>query len=64
MHKQHIDLFQCPLCHGELKWDIKTESKDRVINAEIGCLECSEQYEVKDEIAVFLTSELSRNDLW
>ncbi|MBD8047897.1 MULTISPECIES: methyltransferase domain-containing protein [Clostridium] len=64
MHKRHINLFQCPLCHGELKWDIKTESKDRVINAKITCLECNEQYEVKDEIAIFLTSELSRNDLW
>ncbi|WP_291578768.1 methyltransferase domain-containing protein [Clostridium sp. UBA6640] len=64
MHKQHIHLFQCPLCHGELKWDIKKESKDRVINAGIICLGCNEQYEVKDEIAVFLTSELSRNDLW
>ncbi|WP_416197395.1 MAG: Ubiquinone/menaquinone biosynthesis methyltransferase [Sporanaerobacter sp.] len=64
MHKHYIDMFVCPLCHNQLKWDIKDEDKDRIINADVTCSSCQSVYEVRDEIAVFLTNELSRNDLW
>lgn len=64
MHKQYIDMLVCPLCHNQLKWDIKDEDKDRIINADVTCPSCQSVYEVRDEIAVFLTNELSRNDLW
>ncbi|WBW97299.1 methyltransferase domain-containing protein [Oceanirhabdus sp. W0125-5] len=64
MHKKHIDMLECPLCHGELIWDIKEESAQRIINAEIICSKCKGDYEVRDEIAVFLTPDLPRNDLW
>lgn len=64
MHKQFVEMLACPLCHKELEWHIKKESEDRIINANIICPSCQEEYEIKDEIAVFLTNVLSRNDLW
>ncbi len=64
MHKQYIDMLICPLCHNQLKWDIKDEDKDRIINADVTCASCRSTYEIIDEIAVFLTNDLSRNDLW
>jgi uncharacterized protein YbaR (Trm112 family) len=64
MHKQFVEMLVCPLCHKELEWHIKEESEDRIINANIICPSCQEEYEIKDEIAVFLTNVLSRNDLW
>ncbi len=64
MHKHYIDMLVCPLCHNELEWNIQKENEDRIINAKVSCLSCKSEYEVKDEIAVFLTNQLSRNDLW
>ncbi|MCM1991843.1 methyltransferase domain-containing protein [Oceanirhabdus seepicola] len=64
MHKQHINMLECPVCHGDLIWEIKEQKGDRVINAEIICSKCKADYEVRDEIAVFLTPDLPRNDLW
>ncbi len=64
MHKRYIDMLICPLCHNQLEWHIKEENRDRIINANIVCLSCQSEYEVRDEIAVFLTNKLSRNDLW
>lgn len=64
MHKQYVDMLICPECRGKLEWDIKEENEERIINASIHCTECNYMYEVRDEIAVFLTNSLSRNDLW
>lgn len=64
MHKHYIDLIICPKCHGNLQWNIEEETEKRVINANIVCSECKSEYEVRDEIAVFLTPDLVRNDLW
>lgn len=64
MHKQYIKMLVCPSCHKELEWHIQEENEERIINGKACCLGCNSEYEVKDEIAVFLTSELSRNDLW
>lgn len=64
MHKHYIDMLTCPLCHNELEWNIKEENEDRIINADITCSSCHSEYEVRDEIAAFLTNSLSRNDLW
>ena len=59
-----MKMLVCPVCHGELEWHIKDENEDRIINASISCTACHEVYEVRDEIAVFLTNQLVRNDLW
>lgn len=64
MHKQYIDMLVCPICHKELEWHIKDESEKRIVNAQITCASCQAEYEVRDEIAVFLTDALTRNDLW
>lgn len=64
MHKQYIQMLVCPSCHKDLQWYIQEESEERIINGKACCSCCNSEYEVKDEIAVFLTSELSRNDLW
>ena len=64
MHKQYMDMLICPVCHNQLKWHIREENQDRIVNADIRCSSCQSEYEVRDEIAVFLTKALSRNDLW
>lgn len=64
MKKQFIKMLVCPMCHHELTWNIVDESETRVINAQVACTSCHEKYEVRDEIAVFLTDALTRNDLW
>src|SRR5699024_3408797 len=64
MHKQYIDMLICPLCHNQLNWNIKDEDGDRIINGRATCPSCHSVYEIRDEIAVFLTNDLSRNDLW
>lgn len=64
MFKHLKDNFQCPSCHGELDWNIKDETDMRIVNADIHCKSCQAKYEVKDEIGMFLTPDLQRNDLW
>lgn len=64
MHKILENLLECPSCHGELKWVIQNENEKRIVNAEITCDSCQSKYHVKDEIAMFLTPDLVRNDLW
>lgn len=64
MHKYLMEMLQCPLCHGELDWVIKRESKERIEEGEATCKACGATYPIKDEIGVFLTPKLPRNDLW
>lgn len=64
LHKFYVDMLECPKCHGSLTWEITEESEDRIINAKIICSCCGADYEVRDEIGVFLTPDLPRNDLW
>ena len=56
MHKFIKEMLECPSCHGDLSWDIKDETNERIVNATIICDKCGADYEVRDEIAVFLTS--------
>lgn len=64
MHKFYTELLECPVCHGHLLWEIEEETVDRLVNAKITCSVCKADYEVRDEIAMFLTPDLPRNDLW
>lgn len=64
MFKNYMDLLVCPKCHGKLEWNIEKETIDRIVDAKIQCTNCGSEYEVKDEIAVFLTDIMDRNDLW
>lgn len=64
MHKFYTEMLECPVCHGNLSWEIKEENEERIINAAVICDGCKADYEVRDEIAMFLTPDLPRNDLW
>jgi uncharacterized protein YbaR (Trm112 family) len=64
MYKQYIEMLVCPICHKELEWHIEKEEHERIIDAKAACSCCGAEYEVRDEIGVFLTGQLSRNDLW
>jgi uncharacterized protein YbaR (Trm112 family) len=64
MHTYLIDLLECPTCHDDLKWEIGERSEKRIIAAKATCQACAASYPVRDGIGLFLTRDLSRNDLW
>ncbi|MFD3157726.1 methyltransferase domain-containing protein [Haloimpatiens sp. FM7330] len=64
MHKYLMDMLECPECHGDLKWNIKKETSNRIEEGEAICKVCGAKYPIKQDIGIFLTSQLSRNDLW
>jgi uncharacterized protein YbaR (Trm112 family) len=64
MHTYLIEMLECPVCHGELDWTIGEQSDDRIAQAEARCTACAATYPVRDEIGLFLTPDLPRNDLW
>lgn len=63
---QHLvqDLLGCPTCHGDLDWNITEEDSIRIWNASATCQNCDAEYFVRDGIALFLTLDLLREDLW
>ncbi len=64
MHTYLIDMLECPACHAELQWKFSERSEKRVIAAKATCTACAASYPVRDGIGLFLTPDLSRNDLW
>lgn len=64
MHKYIKELLECPVCHHELEWTTKKETKERIVNGEAKCIHCQATYPIQDEIGIFLTPDLPRNDLW
>jgi uncharacterized protein YbaR (Trm112 family) len=58
------DLLICPACHGNLKWDIQKTEGQKIKSAAINCDSCGADYSVRDEIGMFLTPDLPREDLW
>ncbi|NOQ23377.1 MAG: methyltransferase domain-containing protein [Candidatus Aegiribacteria sp.] len=64
MQKYLVKILECPKCHGKLDWNITEQSHDRIEVAEARCQDCSSTYPIRDGIAVFLTMDLKRNDLW
>lgn len=59
-----IEMLVCPVCHGELVWEITEESNHRLVQGMATCRECEANYPVRDEIGLFLTPDLPRDDLW
>ena len=59
-----IEMLGCPVCHGELAWTIKWRLGSRIEEAEARCGGCGVTYPVREGIALFLTPDLPRNDLW
>lgn len=52
------------MCYGKLVWTITKEGKKRIEEGEARCKECNAVYPVRNGIGLFLTPDLSRNDLW
>lgn len=59
-----IELLECPACHGSLAWDISARQGDRIVEGVARCCSCDADYPIREEIGVFLTPDLPRNDLW
>ena len=59
-----IQILQCPACHGELSWQVSVGRGDSIEEAEARCTACGATYPVREGVAVFLTPELRRKDLW
>ena len=64
MHKNLIEVLECPSCHGNLAWEIHERMDERVVTARARCQACRADYSVRDEIGIFLTPDLPRDDLW
>jgi uncharacterized protein YbaR (Trm112 family) len=64
MNKQVVEMLECPICHEQLDWQINSESNDLIEQAEAHCSGCSTVYPVLDGIGIFLTPDLTRNDMW
>lgn len=64
MHHFLIEMLECPVCHGDLAWQIVEQHDDRIEQAEAGCTACRATYPIREGIGVFLTPDLPRNDLW
>ncbi|MCI0713207.1 MAG: methyltransferase domain-containing protein [Chloroflexi bacterium] len=64
MQRIFTGILCCPACHGDLTWDITQTDSDRIIQGQATCSACDSTYPVRDEIALFLTPDLPREDLW
>jgi len=64
MKKYLVEMLECPICHNQLDWEIETEEKEEIEQAEAHCSSCSAMYPVIDGIGIFLTPDLPRKDLW
>jgi uncharacterized protein YbaR (Trm112 family) len=64
MNKFLVEMLECPLCHRQLDWQIISEHKDQIEQAEAHCPQCGALYPVIDGIGIFLTPDLPRNDMW
>jgi uncharacterized protein YbaR (Trm112 family)/SAM-dependent methyltransferase len=64
VHTYLIEMLECPVCHGMLKWDVIEEREDRLEAGTANCQECSAAYPVREGIGIFLTPDLPRKDLW
>jgi len=64
MQSYLVEMLECPVCHGELEWDITERHDGRIETANARCVACAVAYPVREGIAVFLTPDLPRDDLW
>src|SRR5689334_20132636 len=64
MHHEFVNWLICPACYGELTWQINTQTATRIVDGTATCRQCGASYPIRDEIALFLTPDLPRDDLW
>jgi len=64
LHTYLVDLLQCPDCTGDLTWNFKRKSDNRIEEGMAVCEDCKSEYPVSRGIAVFLPTDGQRNDMW
>lgn len=64
MQRVVTEMLCCPACHGDLIWEITQLDSDRILQGKATCSQCSATYPIREEIALFLTPDLPREDLW
>lgn len=64
MHTYLVELLQCPVCRGDLSWNIKRKGNDRIEEGDAVCEQCAVSYPIREGIAVFLPTDSQRNDMW
>lgn len=57
MNPELIKKMCCPACKGELRWNIKNQNENKIIEAEVKCINCKNYYSVKDEIGNFIIAD-------
>lgn len=64
MNKELRELLVCPACQGGLAWQVRECNGDHIEEGEARCTGCGASYPVREGIALFLTPDLPRHDLW
>jgi uncharacterized protein YbaR (Trm112 family) len=64
MHTYLMDMLQCPICHGELAWDVTDRSQDCVETGSARCTSCEATYPIQEGIGVFLAPEQQHEGMW
>jgi uncharacterized protein YbaR (Trm112 family) len=59
-----VQVLQCPACHGELSWQVTVRCGESIEEGEARCTACRAKYPIREGVAVFLTPDLRRKDLW
>ena len=66
MHKYLQPLLICPKCRGDIEWIIKKATTKYIVDADIHCPKCGQNYFVKDRIGNFLIDYVEKppDDNW
>ena len=58
MKRELMDILACPVCKGSLQLEVTEEDEKEVIAGSLRCIQCSENYPIKDAIPNLLPPEL------
>jgi uncharacterized protein YbaR (Trm112 family) len=64
MHEFLLEMLQCCVCGGELRWRVEQCHGSEIRTAEASCVACHAAYPVREGIGAFLAPDLQRDDLW
>jgi len=64
MKVELLELLACPACGAGLGVRVHERNGDHIEAGEARCRACGASYPIREGIGVFLTPDLSRNDLW
>lgn len=59
-----VKMLCCPVCHGELVWEIKEKFTHRIDHADAACAGCGAVFQVREGIANFVAEPEAGVDLW